>query len=142
MQILHGLDALHSADIIHRGLSIRCVGLTTSDRQGDNKRVKIFDTAYRARLFDMNRSEPFCENPGVKTEFTLPEGWYVYPPCRISPWESFLLYRMSKDVLESPLEYTKARDIHDVGVILMQMLLGKDVSENYPDFQTALSTGK
>ena len=45
---------------------------------------------------------------------------------------------MPKDAVDSPLEYTKNRDIHSVGVILLQMLLGLDVMERYPDFHFAL----
>ena len=49
--------------------------------------------------------------------------------------------RLSKDVLDSPLEYTKARDLHDAGIVLLQMVLGKDVMVHYNDYHTALSTG-
>ena len=49
--------------------------------------------------------------------------------------------RLSKDVLENPLEYTKGRDIHDAGIVLLKMLLGKDVTNHYPDYHAALSTG-
>ena len=45
-------------------------------------------------------------------------------------------------MLENPLEYTKSRDLHDAGIVLLQMLLGKDVMDHYPDFHTALSTGE
>ena len=50
--------------------------------------------------------------------------------------------RLPKGVIESPLVYTKSRDLHYAGIILLQMLLGKDVMEHYPDFHTALATGK
>lgn len=40
--------------------------------------------------------------------------------------------------VESKLTYTKGRDIHAAGVVLLQMLLGRDIMEKYPDPQTVL----
>lgn len=50
--------------------------------------------------------------------------------------------RLPKDVLDSPLVYTKSRDIHAAGIILLQMLLGRDIIDRYPDPQTAIRNGK
>lgn len=44
---------------------------------------------------------------------------------------------MPRDALESPLEYTKNRDVHAAGVILLQMLLGLNVVDRFPDFHLA-----
>lgn len=52
------------------------------------------------------------------------------------------VHRLPKSVIESPLVYTKTRDLHYAGIVLLQMLLGKDVMDHYPDFHTALATGK
>ena len=72
-QILSVLDALHTADLIHRGLNLRCVGLV-SGRPGESKRVKIFKTGYFVQLLNMNRSEPFCL--AVKDDdIHVPENW-------------------------------------------------------------------
>lgn len=47
--------------------------------------------------------------------------------------------RLSKDVIDSPLMYTKSRDLHCLGVVLLQMLIGRDVIERFPDgVQSAL----
>jgi hypothetical protein len=47
--------------------------------------------------------------------------------------------RLSKDVKnESALLYTRHRDIHAIGIVLMQMLLGLDVTERYPDAYAAI----
>ena len=46
--------------------------------------------------------------------------------------------RLAKEVHDSTLIYTKARDIHYAGVIFLQMLLGRDVVERFPDAQAAL----
>ena len=45
---------------------------------------------------------------------------------------------MPHEAVESPLVYTRCRDIHSVGVILLQMLMGSDVMERFPDVHTAL----
>lgn len=49
---------------------------------------------------------------------------------------------MPREALESPLEYTKGRDVHAVGVILLQMLLGLYVVDRFPDFYVALKNCK
>jgi translation initiation factor 2-alpha kinase 4 len=46
--------------------------------------------------------------------------------------------RLAKDGHDSALIYTKARDIHYAGVVFLQMLLGRDVVERFPDAQAAL----
>ena len=35
--------------------------------------------------------------------------------------------------VESTLDYTKARDLHSVGIILLQMSVGKDLMKRFPD---------
>ncbi len=40
--------------------------------------------------------------------------------------------------VESKLDYTKARDIHSAGIVLLQMLLGRNVMETYHDPQAAI----
>ena len=44
-------------------------------------------------------------------------------------------------MIDSPLVYTKGRDIHAAGIILLQMLLGRDIVDRYPDPQTVLRNG-
>jgi hypothetical protein len=49
------------------------------------------------------------------------------------------LDRLSREVQnESSLLYTRQRDIHAVGIVLLQMLMGLDVMERFPDAQTAI----
>jgi hypothetical protein len=49
------------------------------------------------------------------------------------------LDRLSREVQnESSLLYTRQRDIHAVGIVLLQMLMGPDVMERFPDAQTAI----
>lgn len=76
-QILSALNAVHSADLVHRGLTSRCIGLESGDRPGETKRVKIFKVSFYVRLLDMHRSDPFgCTEGRPPLEDTsLPEGW-------------------------------------------------------------------
>jgi translation initiation factor 2-alpha kinase 4 len=57
----------------------------------------------------------------VVQEDAIPEGW------------------LSRDVqIESSLVYTRQRDIHDVGIVLLKMLLGLDVVDRFMDPITAI----
>lgn len=47
--------------------------------------------------------------------------------------------RQPKEAIESPLNYTRSRDIHCTGVVLMQMLLGWDVMNRFSNPQSALN---
>ena len=59
--------------------------------------------------------------------------------CRIDTTPLYVyLTRSRMPPVESRLNYTKARDIHSVGIVLLQMLMGRDVMEKYPNPQTAL----
>jgi eukaryotic translation initiation factor 2-alpha kinase 4 len=52
-------------------------------------------------------------------------------------------YRLSSDVKnESSLLYTPQRDIHDVGIVFLQMVLGLDVMERYPEMINAIRSCK
>ncbi|KAI0746241.1 Serine/threonine-protein kinase [Daedaleopsis nitida] len=118
-QILSALHTLHHADIVHRGLSLKTIGLAPKDGYGSPKVVKLFKVGYHMRLLDLHRSDPFGFNYDSNVdEDETSEGWM--PP------------------VESKLTYTKGRDIHAAGIVLVQMLLGRDVMERYPDPQTAL----
>lgn len=54
------------------------------------------------------------------------------------PYDCASVDRLGKDALDSALVYTRGRDLHCVGIILLQMLLGLDVVDRYPDAQSAL----
>ena len=40
--------------------------------------------------------------------------------------------------VESKLDYTKGRDIHSAGVVLLQMLLGRNLMQKFENPQAAL----
>ena len=59
-------------------------------------------------------------------------------PVIVQNPDSFL-DRLSREVQnESSLLYTCERDIHAIGIVLLQMLMGLDVMERYPDAQMAI----
>ncbi|KAF8186819.1 hypothetical protein BJ912DRAFT_1022739 [Pholiota molesta] len=110
-QILTALSALHQRDLVHKAITTRCIGLS----------VKLCRATYHTRLLDLHRTSSGGSSTGDREETLLPEGW------------------VSRDVQhESTLLYTRMRDIHDVGVVLMQMLLGLSVVERFPDPASAI----
>ncbi|KAI8973080.1 Serine/threonine-protein kinase [Trametes punicea] len=120
-QILAGINALHAAGMLHKGLNLKCIGLAPRDSFGHNKLVKIFNACYHVGLLALHRSNNigFAGDPLIE-DMQVPEGW------------------MPPDAVESTLVYTKGRDIHAAGVVLLQMIMGRDVVERYPDPQSAL----
>jgi translation initiation factor 2-alpha kinase 4 len=44
--------------------------------------------------------------------------------------------------VDSPLTYTRSRDLYCVGIILLQMLLGLDVMYQFPNVQSVLNSRK
>ncbi|KAI6125176.1 kinase-like domain-containing protein [Pisolithus croceorrhizus] len=124
-QILSALNAVHSHDLVHRGLDTCCVFLATRENRFCAKLVKVGKVGYHVHLKNLHRSNPFCTGLVLANdEPELPETW------------------LSRDVLESPLSYTKSRDIHNVGVIFLQMLQGLDVMLRFSNPREAAQAGK
>lgn len=92
MQILTGLNEVHVADLVHRGrtvpsrlsfssdfnkgLSLHTIGLSSREKSGQSKLVKVMMTGYYVKLLDLHRSNPF--GPGsvpVVDSTNLPESW-------------------------------------------------------------------
>ncbi|SJL11916.1 uncharacterized protein ARMOST_15330 [Armillaria ostoyae] len=119
-QIFSGLNAIHVCDLVHRGISATSIGLVSGNCPSQSKLIKLTKVGYHTRLLDLHRSNAFgYVNP--PEERVMPEAW------------------LSKDAKnESLLLYTHQRDIHAVGVVLLQMLLGLDVTERFSDVHTAL----
>ncbi|CDO76045.1 hypothetical protein BN946_scf184959.g3 [Trametes cinnabarina] len=138
-QMLAGINTLHAAGIIHRGdsaatfhranlietgltgFNLKCIGLTSRDTHDHHKRVKIFNACYHVCLLALHRSNNigFAGDPQIE-DMQIPEGW------------------MPPDAAESTLVYTKGRDVHAAGIVLLQMIMGRDVMYKYPDPQSAL----
>ncbi|EIW85919.1 hypothetical protein CONPUDRAFT_114006 [Coniophora puteana RWD-64-598 SS2] len=120
-QILSALNAVHAGDLVHRGLDTCCIFLATRENRSQSKHVKLGKVGYYARLRDLHRSNSFGPDvTATNDELGLPEAW---------------LY---KEAFDSPLSYSKRRDIHCVGIVFLQMILGCDVTKLYTDPRTAL----
>ncbi|KAF8060720.1 kinase-like domain-containing protein [Lyophyllum atratum] len=122
-QILAGLNVIHAADLVHRGINARSIGLASGDRTSQSKQIKLGRVGYPTRLLDLHRSNPFGPDYLPNEESQIPEGW---------------LSRDQKN--ESSLLYTRQRDIHAVGIVLLQMLLGLDVTEKHSNIHEALQS--
>ena len=48
--------------------------------------------------------------------------------------------RLPKEAVDSPLQYSKSRDVHSAGVLFLQMLVGWSVMEIYPSPKLALQS--
>ncbi|KIJ97967.1 hypothetical protein K443DRAFT_104703 [Laccaria amethystina LaAM-08-1] len=121
-QILSGLNAVHGADLVHRGINAGCIGLASRDAPSSSKLVKLGKVAYHTRLLDLHRSNSFGPHtPAVADEPQISDEW------------------LSRDVKnESSLLYTRQRDLHAVGIVLLQMLMSLNVTEIFPDVQGAI----
>ncbi|KAH7923751.1 Serine/threonine-protein kinase [Leucogyrophana mollusca] len=120
-QILSALNAVHAGDLVHRALDTCSIFLATRENPTRSKLVKVGKVAYHARLRDLHRSNPFVVGTSaLNDELTLPDAW------------------LSKEVLDSPLSYTRSRDIHCVGVVFLQMIMGRDVMRQFRDPRAAL----
>ncbi|OCH91731.1 Serine/threonine-protein kinase [Obba rivulosa] len=120
-QILSALHAVHVHDLVHRGLSPKCIGLAPREDAGGAKLVKLSKVGYHTRLLDLHRSNPFgfSMDPRLE-ESAVPDGW------------------LPNDGVDSALVYTKGRDLHALGVVFLQMLMGLGVMDKFPDAQSAL----
>lgn len=108
------------------GINTKCISLTSAENPSQPKSIKLCRASFHTKLLDLHRSNDFGPHtPPSPEEPKIPEGW-------------------ASDVVqnESSLVYTKQRDVHDVGYILMQMLMGLNVAERFPDAASAIRTCK
>ncbi|KAJ3517042.1 hypothetical protein NLJ89_g752 [Agrocybe chaxingu] len=136
-QILAALNAVHLSGLVHRAITPRCIGLVSSkDNPDQPKTIKLCRTSFHTRLLDLHRSNSFGENTPMPATGNV--GWDE-ASLSSSGSGSFPEGWLSRDVQnESSLLYTRQRDIHDVGIVLLQMMLGLDVIERYADPVTAI----
>lgn len=121
------------------GINAGCIGLASRDTPSASKLVKLGRVAYHTRLLDLHRSNSFGPHtPAVADEPQISDEWCVQaaPPGDLPLTDAF---RLSRDVKnESSLLYTRQRDLHAVGIVLLQMLMGMNVTEVFPDVQGAI----
>lgn len=123
------------------GLDTSCIFLATRENKSHTKLVKVGKVGYHARLKDLHRSNPFSSSLAlVNDENFIPDAWYEFVNC-LSRFINSSHLRLSKEVLDSPLSYTKGRDIHSVGVVFLQMLHGQGAMYKFHDPREALQVG-
>ncbi|EJD34852.1 kinase-like protein [Auricularia subglabra TFB-10046 SS5] len=124
-QILSALNVLHSEEMVHRGLCAKCIHvvqtLGTGQKGPSGGAIKLSRASYTTRLLDLHKSNPFAGAAGVEDELRIPASW------------------MPREVANSPLTYSRARDLWNVGIVLLQMLYGLDVMDRYDGFRTVLA---
>ncbi|KAL0961127.1 hypothetical protein HGRIS_006101 [Hohenbuehelia grisea] len=121
-QILSALNVLHAHNLVHRGINTRCIGITSQNDLNRPKLVKLGRCVFHTHLLDLHKSNPFGSKLSLPSDETrIPDGWLFKDPKN-----------------DSSLVYTRQRDIHAVGVVLIQMLVGHDVMDVYPTPQAAL----
>lgn len=139
-QILGALNAVHLREIVHRGITAKCIGLTppsppptgaststSGSTASSAKVIKLGKVSYHTQLLDLHRSNPFNGSSSavlpMGDEIDIPEAW------------------LSNDAKnESSLLYTRRRDIHSVGIVFLQVLLGLDVMQRFDDAREALQS--
>ena len=120
-----------------KGLSLHSIGLSSRERLGQSKLIKLVKVSYYVKLLDLHRSNPFGVNPLPTIDsVNIPGSWL--DPFSVLADTLPIHLRLAKDSHDSALIYTKARDIHYAGVVFLQMLMGRNVVERFPDVQAAL----
>ncbi|VDB92332.1 unnamed protein product [Peniophora sp. CBMAI 1063] len=121
-QVLRALGAVHKADLLHRAMVVHSVGLANGPRGSFQKRVKLMNSAYLIKLLDLHRSNQFGPymHTSISEIYRFSEGW------------------RSHDEAESILRYSRLRDLHGAGVIMLQMGLGLTVIDEYQTPRSAL----
>lgn len=61
--------------------------------------------------------------------------------CMAAGSDAHIFNRQSKAVVDSPLMYTRNRDLYALGIVLLKMLLGSDITERFADGHEALQYG-
>lgn len=118
VKILSALNVLHAEGMFHRGLCAKCIHIVQTPAPGSCG-VKLSRCSYFMRLLDLHKSNAFSVS--AEDELRIPQSWIM------------------REVAQNPLQYTRVRDLWNVGIVLLQMLYGLDVMERYIDYRGVLS---
>ncbi|POW06187.1 hypothetical protein PSTT_09072 [Puccinia striiformis] len=103
-QILSGLKAVHHAHLVHRGIKPENIFMCSAKERSKKTVFKLANVSWFQRLWDLCKSNPFCELP--------------HDPQRPDLW-------IHPNTLRDPLAYDRERDLFDLGVTFAQMLFGE-----------------
>ncbi|KAG8961816.1 hypothetical protein FRC03_004923 [Tulasnella sp. 419] len=122
IQILSGLEALYNfkttnghekIKYCHRSLEPECIGLVKSTSWKSGTHVVVGRAWYYGRLLQKHKSNPISGAIGLGNENAIPPGW-----C-------------SREVEDTPHIYNQRRDIWDLGILTLQMLLGLNIMTRF-----------
>ena len=101
---------------------VHSIGLSNGPRGSFQKRVKLMNSAYLMKLLDLHRSNQFGPymHTNISELYRFSEGW------------------RSRDAVDSILHYSRLRDLHGAGVIMLQMGLGLTVIDEFQTPRSAL----
>ncbi|WAQ88086.1 hypothetical protein PtA15_9A211 [Puccinia triticina] len=103
-QILSGLKAIHHAHLVHRVIKPENIFICSPKERTKKPVFKLGNVSWFQRLWDLCKSNPFCELP---PDSQRPDLW-IHP-----------------NTLRDPLAYDRERDLFDLGVTFAQMLFGE-----------------
>ncbi len=113
LSALKTLDALHTRNLVHRGIDPDSVYIESRTPAGAAAVIRLAGACYVRRLKDMHKSNPLNELVGPIEDEAQPDAW------------------KSPESVDQPLSYSRKRDIWDLGVCICQMLFGLDSPIEY-----------
>ncbi|KIJ54354.1 hypothetical protein M422DRAFT_73814 [Sphaerobolus stellatus SS14] len=119
-QCLSALNALHDRGLLHKGINLTTIRVANTTDSLEGPIIKMDRAFWYPTVRDLHRSNSFGDFRS--TDGSLPESW------------------TPKEVIESPLIYTRTRDISELGIVFLRMLLGINAARQHPDPFTAMDS--
>lgn len=132
LDLIEALDVLHNRNVLHRDVSLENIILEQSP--GKIAKAKLARPGYARRLHDMNIANPLTDHSTTASSFFKARAGWDAPEITLQEKENHAAGA-------GKLTYTRKRDIWQLGVTLLQMLLGPQIvdANRSPDefFQAA-----
>ncbi|MCO5566088.1 hypothetical protein L7F22_019764 [Adiantum nelumboides] len=132
LDLIEALDTLHNRNVLHRDVSLENIILEHTP--GNVAKAKLSRPGYARRLHDMNIANPLTDHSTTASSFFKVRAGWDAPEVTLEEKENHA-------VGAGKLTYTRKRDVWQLGVAMLQMLLGPQIIDAYrsPDdfFQAA-----